>query len=307
LGLSGCLQLDTHVRLHEDGSGTITERLQFSKRLLEFRGKGGKPILAPLLQKSAVLKRMKQMGKGMRLVRHEVRDAERGAKEYVAVFKIPRLTDFRYVSPFLGTPDYPEHPVITCHERPMYRNTWDGKRAGWMAISFRCSSKRGGRVTYKTPTPAAAQPYRHLQPVFENMMRGLRLKFTFEGYGPVSVRRGPQRGRRARTHRADLIDFSADDLDRAGSKFLANEEVMLELLQMQINGPNVRRNVSGFSENLTVPAFFFYRAGPDIIFRPSRYYFDKHFKGKELDFGRHGKRTADPKKDIYKPSPSKKE
>ena len=38
---SGCLQIETRIKLHEDGSATITERLQFSKRLLDQSAQGG--------------------------------------------------------------------------------------------------------------------------------------------------------------------------------------------------------------------------------------------------------------------------
>jgi len=298
----GCLHLETRVKLHDDGSATITERLQFSKRLLEFRGKtpAGKPIVS-LLEKDAVLRRMKHMGKGIALVSHKVRDAEKGARESVTVFKIPKITDFRYASPFLGTGDYAKHNVVTCREIPMYANSWNGKRAGYLAVAFG-SGSRTGKVTYKTPSPAEAQVYRHLRPVFRDMLKGLRLKFVVEGYAPVSVRRAGQRGRRARTRLAHLIDVSDQDLDRYGSSFLGNEEVMLELLQMHINGPNVRANCGGYSENLTVPLFRFYNPRVEVMFQPSQHYFDKYFKGKTLNFGRAGTRKADPRKDIYDPT-----
>lgn len=299
LPLAGCLQLETHVRLHKDGSGTITERLRFSKRLLEFRGEGvPEKGLASLLGKKAILERMAHMGKGIKLVRHEVRDAERGAREAVSVFKIPKLTDFKYVSPYVGTAGYPKHHVIECREWPMYRNVWNGKRAGWMAVQFRVSG-RHGKPSHKKASPADAQVYRHLQPIFQDMMKGLRLKFTFEGYGPVVVRRAGQRDRGTRPHSGHLIDFSWDDRDRSGRDFLSNEEVMIELLQMHLNGPNIRQNC-GYSGS--VPLFRFYAGAPEFMFRPSRYYFDKYFKGKTLDFGRGGKRTADPEKDVYRPS-----
>ena len=38
---AGCLQIETHMKLHEDGSATITERLQFSKNLLDLSAKDG--------------------------------------------------------------------------------------------------------------------------------------------------------------------------------------------------------------------------------------------------------------------------
>lgn len=299
--IAGCLQVETRVTLHEDGSATIAERVQFSKRLLEFRTKQlPKEGMAAFLSRESVLKRVKQMGKGARLVSHKIQDGEKGSRESIAVFKIPKIVDLRYVSPFLGTPDYAKHHVVRCRELPMYRNTWDGKRAGYLAVQFTAGG-RGGKVAYKVASPATLQMFRHLRPVFQDMMKGFALKFEFEGYSAVGVRRAGQRGRRARTTRACLIDVSSEDLDQYGSSFFGNEEAMVELLQMQINGPNVRRNCAGFSENLTIPLFRFGASAPEIIFPPSPYYFDKYFKGKMLDFGRDGTRQADPRKDIYRP------
>ena len=299
--LCGCLQIETHVKLHQDGSATITERVQFSKRLLEFRDKDHPELnIAALLQKPAVLARMKHMGKGIKLLSHTARNAEKGARECVSVFKIPHITDFRYVSPYLGKADYAKEKAIVCRTWPYYRNTWDGKRAGWMAIAFHSASKRHGKPGYKVPSPADLQVYRQLKPVFEDMLKNVHLKFTFEGYGPVVVRRAGQRDRGTRTHKAHLIDVAAGRLDRYGSKFIANEEAMAELLQMQINGPHVRAN-AGFGSSSQL--FRFYDGGCEILFRPSKHYFDKHFTGKSLNFGRFGTRSADFKKDGYHPDP----
>ena len=302
VAVAGCLQIETHVRLHEDGSATITERVQFSKRLLEFRDKNNpKQNIASLLEKQAVLDRMKHMGKGIKLVSHKVRDAEKGARECTSVFKIPQITDFRYVSPYLGKADYAKEKAIVCKTWPYYANTWDGKRAGWMAIGFHSPSRRSGKIGYKVPSPADIQVYRQLKPVFADMLKGFKLKFVFEGFGPSVVRRAGQRSRGTRTHLAHLIDVSSENLDRYGAKFLANEEVMAELLQMQINGPHVREN-SGFGS--TSQLFRFYDGGCEVLFRPSKHYFDKHFVGKTLNFGRFGSRKADFKKDGYHPEPN---
>ena len=296
---AGCLQIETRLKLHETGGATITERVQFSKRLLEFRDKKNPKLnIATLLEKQAVLDRMKHMGKGITLVSHQVRDAEKGARECVSVFKIPQVTDLRYVSPYLGKGDYAREKAIVCRTWPYYRNSWDGKRAGWMAIGFHSASRGSGRIDYKVPSPADIQVYRQLKPVFADMLKGFKLKFVFEGFGPSGVRRAGQRNRGTRTHLAHLIDVSAESLDRYGAKFLANEEVMAELLQMQINGPHVRSN-SGYGS--TSQLFRFYDGGCEILFRPSKHYFDKHFVGKTLDFGRFGSRKADFRKDGYHP------
>jgi hypothetical protein len=300
--MAGCLQIETHVKLHENGSATITERVQFSKRLLQFRDKKNPKLnIAGLLEKQAVLDRMKHMGKGIALVSHKVRDAEKGARECVSVFKIPQITDFRYVSPYLGKGDYAKEKAIVCKTWPYYKNSWTRTRAGWMAIGFHSVSKRHGKPGYKVPSPADIQVYRQLKPVFADMLKGFRLKFVFEGYGPAVVRRAGQRDSGTRTHLAHLIDVSSENLDRYGAKFLANEEVMAELLQMQINGPHVIAN-SGYGS--TSQLFRFYDGGCEVMFRPSKHYFGKHFVGKTLSFGRFGTRKADFKKDGYHPEPN---
>ncbi len=298
LSLAGCLQLDTHVKLHEDGSATITERLQFSRRLLEYRGEGvPEEGIESLLRREAILERMRHMGEGIEMVSHEVRDADRGAREAVSVFKIPKLTDFKYVSPYVGAGNYAEHHVIECREWPMFENTWDGRRAGWMAIQFRAPGAGSGPEAGQT-SPADAQVYRHLQPVFQDMMDGLHLKFTFECYSPVVVRRAGQRAAGTRPRKAHLIDFAWDNNDQSGSDFLGNEEVMIELLQMYFNGPNMQRQ-SGFADS--IPLFRFGNRAPEFLFQPSRHYFDEYFAGKDLNFGRAGQRQADPERDVYRP------
>jgi hypothetical protein len=88
----------------------------------------------------------------------------------------------------------------------------------------------------------------------------------------------------ANTHKYDLIDFSDKDLDAYGSAFLENEEIMLELEQMNLEGANVRQHLGGMFGNLTLPLF--YMRPPTMYFKPSRYYFDKLFAGKTLAYSR---------------------
>ena len=57
--VAGCVELDTHVRLEQDGSATITEKLVFSRRLLDLdTGKNGGLRLEDLLSKAAVERRI---------------------------------------------------------------------------------------------------------------------------------------------------------------------------------------------------------------------------------------------------------
>ena len=293
LSLCSCLQIETHVRLHQDGSATITERLQLSKRLLDLSETGGPGKgIATHLSKDAVLRRMKLMGKGMTLVSHTVREAAKGAKESVAVFKIPNISDFQYVCPYLANYNYPKHTVMKCRLFPIYKRAHGGwaHLPGQMGVAFYPASReRPPRRPKdwqppKPPTPKDLQVFRDLRPVFRDLMQDFQLKFTFESYAPLRFRPYYRyRGQRAATKKYDLIDFSHTDLDHYGFEFLANEEVMLELLRLRMGGANIVKAVAGHAGNLTVPVYH-PRGAAEIYFNPSRIFFDKYFKGKTLHF-----------------------
>jgi hypothetical protein len=296
----GCFQIETVVNLHEDGSATITERFQLSRRLMEFEKRGGGPALARGLTREAALERMKLMGKGIALVSHEQRDGEAGAKEAVSVFKIPDVTEFQYVSPFLGTAGYPGHCMMKCEVAA------GGGPPGYMYVMFRPfvndaakakveAPKTAEKNPPKGPSPAELQALRHLQPVVRDLLEGIHVKFTIRSYAPVHYAWGVPgvRNGAANTHDFYLIDFSDKDLDAYGGSFLENEEILLELEQMQLEGPNIRQHLYGMIDNLTLPLFYS-RGAPIMAFRPSRHYFDRFYAGKTLDFGPRdgGKRPA---------------
>jgi len=286
---AGCLQLETLIRVHQDGSATITERLQFSERLLDMSRTAGPDLdVAPLLTKKAALERMKEMGAGMTLVSHEVRDAERGARESVTVFKIPDISNFQYVSPYLAVAKYPKHVVLKCTMFPVYTSTWYGRRAGQMAVTFKPATqeRRSGKPAEPPPPPppSEVQALRELEPLFRDLMEGLSIKITFEAYEPLRFRTYYRyRGQKALTTKYDLIDFTDDNLDKYGGKFLENEEIVLELMQIKPGGANVVSHTKGHAENESLPVY--HPTGtPEIYFRPSRQLFDKHFAGKTLHF-----------------------
>lgn len=297
LAVVGCLQVDTRIRLHEDGSATITEKLRFSRGLLDLEDKAGADLkLSPLLQKKAALERMKHMGKGMRLVSHKIHRAEKGATESVTVFKIPDLNDFRYVSPFFAYLDYAKNNVIRVRLYPLYKSENYVGVAGEMAVLFwplRNPARDPRDRKVKQVSPRDLQIYRELRPVFRDILRDFRLRLTFESYAPIRATGFGLRGQRAGVNHVDMIDFSDDDLDKHGGTFLGNEEVMIDLLQLKLGSANVVAHTSGFPSNLTVPLFLpwgsrhaAWRGSSGIFFRPSRPLFDRHFKGKKLDYSR---------------------
>ena len=95
LGATGCLQIETNIHLNEDGSATVTERLNFSRKLLDMAsGQEAGLQLEPMLAREAALERMKDMGKGVSLVNHKVQDGAKGSRESIAVYQAQDLAQF---------------------------------------------------------------------------------------------------------------------------------------------------------------------------------------------------------------------
>ena len=310
LASAGCLEIDTVVKLHEDGSGTITERLRLSRRLLDLgrNAEAGQDV-ASLLKKEAALDRMKHMGKGVSLVSYEVRDIDGGARESVAVFKIEDLSEFHYVSPFLAYKDYAKNNTLKCHLYPILKGEKLGsgyKQAGDLAIAFRPTARpvsesrpREGQPLPAGPTPQELQALRDLRPVFRDLLKDFKVKFRVEMYASIRTAGFGLRELRAAARGIDLIDFSGQSLDKYGYPFLDNEEAMLDLLRGAPGGPNVVEHTKEFPNNPTVPVFHPwgsmhspYHSSDEVYFPPSRDLFKRHFEGKTLDFGRQGTRPA---------------
>ena len=299
--LAGCLELDLRVKLHTDGSATVTEKLRFSRRLLDLGGRQNAALqLAPLLERPAILERMKRMGTGLKLLSHKVVDAEKGARESVAVFRVEDVRELQYVSPFFAYADYAQNNVIKVHMRPLYKSRGYVGSAGQMELAFRPvkSPKDHPRPNKdapppKGPSPREVQILRDLQPVFRDLLSEFKLRLTFECYGPISATGFGWRDRRAGTNIVDMIHVSDRDLDVYGHGFFDNEEIMLDLLRGQLGSRNVCNAVRHFQDNKTVPLFLpfgsahrWWYPNDGIFFRPSRKLFDKYFKGKKLDFDR---------------------
>lgn len=298
--LAGCVQLDLRIRLNTDGSATVTEKVRFSRRLLDLGGKEAKLPIAPLLEKPAILQRMKQMGKGLKLVSHKIVDAEKGARESQAVFHVADVRELRYVSPFFAYADYTENNVVQVHMVPLHKSRNYVGKAGEMEVALRLlkPSKRHPRRAKDAPPPKAPPPrdvqiLRDLKPVFRDMLSELKLRLTFECYAPISATGFGWRDRKSGTHVVDLIHVTDKDLDAHGGDFFGNEEIMLDLLGGKVGSRNVVESVRHFQDNKTVPLLLpfgsaeaWWHPSDAIFFRPSRELFEKHFKGKQLDFDR---------------------
>jgi len=302
VSVGGCLEIELRLKIEEDGTGTITERVRFSELLLDMSEKGPEPKLASLLEKKAILERMKQMGKGIRLVRHQVREVPGGARESLAVFKVEDLNEFHYVSPFLAYTDYPQNHVVRCHFVPLYKSRNYGGTAGQMAIAFRPLKgpkreprAKEGEPPPEGPSPRQVQALRDLRPVFQDMLKGFKIRFTVEAYCPIAHTGFGWRGYKERVNYVDVISLSDRDLDQFGGNFLENEEIMLDLMRWKVGSKNVTDTTYQWISNPSVPVFLPWGSryarwiqNDEINIQPSRQLFDKHFKGKMINFDRWG-------------------
>lgn len=289
---TGCLQIETTIKLHEDGSATVTERVNFSRKLLDMAASQEAGLqLETLLTRDAALERMQYMGKGITLVSHELRNARKGSKESVAVFKIPDVADFVYVSPFIARENQDRIPGLKTVVSPTYEDhhSW-AYLAGWMCVDFRPvdlakpaakpADKPADKPAAPGRSPLESQTFRDLRPVFQDLMEGMEIKVVFESYAPILTTGFGWRDSNARTRKADLISFSAsENMDAYGFPFTENEEVMVDLLRLDFNSSWLENNVKGWQGNRTLPVL---HRGGGIFFNPSAHYFKKFFDGKML-------------------------
>ena len=286
---TGCMQIHTHIKLNKDGSARITEKVLFSKTLLDLARKDKDIDLASLLEKQAFLDRMKHMGKGISLKEHSIRKADKGAREAVAVFTIPDFADFRYVSPFILHKNYKQETVIKVEISPVRKASYMGENPGEISIQFipvttqqKAAEQTDGKKKPATMTPFEQQIFRQLKPVFRDMLKGMKFKLSFESYTTIRTS-FPWRGfaMEGKNKHYDLIDISDEDLDTSGSPFLENEEVMLDLLQWKIDTDTLANSLKGWQYNTTLPILA--EQGGAVWFKPSRPLFDKYIKGVKLE------------------------
>ncbi len=298
IGLAGCLQLDLKITINEDSSATITERICFSRQLIDLAG-DRKEELLKLLSKETALERMKRMGEGVTLVSHEVRDAAGGSREAILVYKVGDINQLQYVSPWFAYPDFADNSMVKFKMEPLYKShPYTGGRAGEMCVSLN-HLKTPVEETRPPenappppgPTPLANQIYRDLAPLFRDMLKDVQIRVTLESYAPIEASGLPLRNRRAQPTSIDLINFSDKDMDSIGGAVLSNEEVMLDLAHMRFSSPTIAALVKDSENNQTLPAFtplgsrfMWFTGSHTVSFKPSRALFDKYFAGKMLDY-----------------------
>ena len=308
--LAGCIQIEVTVRLGEDGSATITERLRVSKYLLDLdaQQKDKAASFTALLGKPDALRRMKQMGKGVRLMSHTVGPAAGGSHESVVVYKADGLNGLVYMSPLLAVKDYPGMNRIQFAVEPIVKSSYYNiGRAGQVRVRVLGLTRSGKRIdgvhgprrkrgapAPVEPSPEELQAYRNIAPIFRDVLKDFFVRLRFETYCPIEQFLPGMRGRMANVRHVDLISFSDKDLDRFGVKCVNNEEIMLDVVRRDLGSEDVFNTVRGFAGNATVPVlltagsgrFWSDRRNLWIHFRPSRPLFKKLFEGKKLDFAR---------------------
>lgn len=290
LMLSGCLQIELYIKLNPDASGIITERVRFSRELINLSLSSTQPDLKilGLLEKDALLNRMKFMGPKVELVSHEVRDAEGASRESVAVFRVADLSHFTYVSPF------PAGGLTTLSMGlgSTLKSPRTGIGTGWVLVWFGpgkdprpAPPPRDPKLPpLPGPTPADVQMVRELRPVFADLLNQFRVKVTFETYAPVLTSTFGWRGSNSGTRVVDVLDFNPSrNCDAHAMPFLDNEEIMLDLLRWRLGSPTIQRHLANWTENGTLPVI---HAQGGVYFAPSQTFYDRFFEGKTLEFDR---------------------
>jgi hypothetical protein len=286
--VSGCMQIETVVKLNQDGSALITERLRLSKRLLAAGARaGGERNVARFLTREAALKRMASMGTGLTLKKHERRDLPTGDREATATFKLADINDFRYVSPWLGYADYPANNTVKCVVKPSYSHAHKSWALGLNFVNLKPLPKpESGQdaAPVKGPSPLEMQAYRDLAPLVQNAFEGFHVKFTFESYAPIQIEKlFRDHPGRCRGKTIDLIDFSWDDRDTFDQPFLENEEALLDIMRLDFISGDIESQTRTFRNNPTLPVFRPRCMHRLVSFAPSRILFDKYFKDKKLE------------------------
>lgn len=294
--LSGCIQLETRVKLNEDGSAIVTERIRFTRRLLERSGdEGGQFDIAGLLTREAAQERAKRLGEGVEVVRHEARRVTKGGREAVIVYRAADINKLRYANPFIRHPDYRNGTEVGFEIDVVKRGSYLGDVPGELRLRIMPTSVKEGTVTaveekarkHPRTAPARLQQLRRLQPVIRDLVRDLKVKFTFESYAPVRcsfAMRGFEL--EGTIKEVDLLDIDHRNLDRRGANFFANEEALLDLMRWRLDSPTIRAELKNANVNKTLPILMS-RAGA-IWFKPSRALYDRHVKNVKLDFGAEG-------------------
>jgi len=278
---SGCLQLEMTVQMQEDGSATITERVRFTRKLMELdRANAADKQLARWLERNAAEERLKEMGKGVTLASHKVATLPDGSRESVAVYQIPDVEDLRLVNPLLQQASPAR--LMAFRFQPIYKVVNSYEALGELLLTLVPAGKGGAfEPDTSAVTPLDLQVYRELQPMFMDMMEDLEIRLDLVATKNIS--HGHVRGRSAGSKTITFMSFTDKDLDAYGG----NEELMLSLLQYKLNAENITDHTQNFAHNGTLPVFLGNKPYGAGLFRvkPTKRMFDKYFAGRPKSEG----------------------
>jgi len=287
LAASGCLEIETRIKLNEDGSAVVTERLRLLRPLLDMEAAapgGTGTTFAKLLSRERAEERLKEMGKGVTLASHTVRDADGGSREAVTVYRVADVNQLVYVTPFLGRGERlgKVHVRLSAQYGPYGKPgtleiKLEPKNVPWKPGEGALARELARSVE----SPLARQQYRDVAPAFRDMLQGLKIRLTLESYGPFVPPRGVPR---ATTTDVINYSYSAESGGRTGTHPLDDEEVMADLLKLLFasSGDPWCERRGPFLGRHTVGSRF------QAVIRPSRALFKEYFEGKTLAFPRPG-------------------
>ncbi len=280
VAMTGCLQLELAIDMHDDGSATMTERLRFSKALLDLDDGSG---LTRYLGRAGAQARMKDMGKGLTLKSHDEKKYPDGSRERVTVYNIGDIEDLRLPNPFVQR--RPPAPMVRLRFNPVYKRVHSYQHVGDIHIHLvGAESKDGKEIENPVPveTPLDMQLYRDLHPIFADMMKDFEVKAT------LTVPNQPgAKGRKAGDRTIRLLHFNDKHKDRYSEPFLQNEEAMLSVLQFKMGDETITRHTGNFPRNSQLPV---HRgrspwASTRFIIRPTSHLYEKFYAGRPKSEG----------------------
>ncbi len=275
---AGCLQVEVHIEMQDDGPALVTERVRFSRRLLELDASiDGEAGIADFVERSHIDRRVKEMGEGAEVVSHEIDRREDGSIEAKTVYRIPDIEDLRLVNPWLAHGRAGR--VMRIRFSPIYQRVHSFHRVGDLMMAIvpaeDAEQPEGEFTPALTPrNPAELQMLRDLQPIFADLLSDAEFSIRLT-YPDDSEHDGKRT--------LALLSFKGSDIDAHGRPFRENEEVMLRILQMDFGADIIRDHVrAGGGE----PVFRGrWHAAQRFRIPPTTHLFNRYFKGRPRSQG----------------------
>ena len=289
---SGCMELETRIKLNEDGSAVVTERLEILRPLREIEAgvqEGLEITFDALLSRQRAEASAREMGPGVTLVSHKLENRQGGSRQSIAVYQVPDITKLTYMSPFFMRGECLGKMRIGMH--PQYVES-NNSKAGTLYLNFDHIDDRAkptpllAELTGSGESPLVRQRYRDVAPILRDFLKGFKVRVVFENYGEILGTEHLFWYDRPRELAIVNYAYGGEAGGKTGTHPLDDEEVVVDLAKLLLAKPNdpwCRRKAPFLGKYAGRNQF---RA----IIRPSQPLFDKYFKGKELSFSQgHGR------------------